>query len=156
MADAALTADDQILVEFILQKFDELLGVLRQLDDEQANATLPADGSNSVVQLVTHCCGMMRRWSSTVNLGMEVPRDRRAEFQAVMPAAEALELAARTRELFLKDVTQTDFDAAPVHVPPGRDHFWTASCRGVLFHVLEEIAQHLGQAEITRDCLGGH
>ncbi|RJN32153.1 mycothiol transferase [Nesterenkonia natronophila] len=140
-----------VLVEFILHKFDELVDLAAQLDDDAANTTTSTRGSNSVVQLVTHCCGMLRRWSSTVNLGVEVPRDREAEFEVVMPVAEVLTLAAEARAAFLTDIERTDLDAAPVFLPPGWNDFWTASCAGVLLHVLEELCQHLGQAEITRD-----
>lgn len=64
---------ENVLVTFILMKFDELVDLVSDLDDELANATVPVDGSNSVVQLLVHCCGMLRRWSSSVNLGVEVP-----------------------------------------------------------------------------------
>lgn len=144
---------DDVLVDFILLKFDELVALLETMDDESANAELPTPGSNSVVQLMVHCCGMMRRWSSSVNRGVEVPRDRDAEFSARMPVREAVSLAAHTRAAFLADVAATDVDSAPAAVPQGREHFWTVSTRGVLLHVLEELAQHLGQAEITRDAL---
>ncbi len=140
-----------MLVEFVLRKFDELVRLASQLDDEAANRTTAHVDSNSVIQILVHCCGMMRRWSASVNLGIEVPRDREAEFTAQMPVAEALELAARTRAEFLVDVEQTDPAATPVAVPPGREDFWTVSCEGVLLHVFEELCQHLGQAEITRD-----
>lgn len=139
------------LVRLVLKKFDELVDLVSRLDDGPANAVLPVAGSNSPVQLLTHCCGLMRRWSSSVNLGALVPRDREAEFTVTMPVAQVLDLAARTRTAFLDDVRRTDLSAAPAAPPPGRDEFWTASCEGVLLHVLEEICQHLGHAEITRD-----
>lgn len=145
------TADDQILVDFILLKFDELVSLVDDMNDESANTVLAVKGSNSVAQLVIHCCGLLRRWSSTVNLGIEVPRDREAEFTAQMPVEELLHMAAQTRENFLADVAVTDHAAAPAALPEGRHHFWTASCRGVLMHIFEEISQHLGHAEITRD-----
>lgn len=145
------TAAESALARLILHKFDELVDLVSRMDDDAANAVLPVEGSNSGVQLVAHCCGVMRSWSSTANLGVEVPRDRDAEFEASMPVAEVLELAARTRSAFLGDVEQTDLSAAPAAVPPGREEFWLVSCEAVLIHVLEEICQHLGHAEITRD-----
>ncbi|WP_243730407.1 DUF664 domain-containing protein [Nesterenkonia salmonea] len=140
-----------VLVEFILRKFDELVDLISQLDDDAANTTTQQRGSNSVVQLLVHCCGMMRRWSASVNLGIAVPRNRDAEFTAHMPVTDVLGLAARTRAAFLHDAEQTDLAATPVEVPPGREDFWTVNCEGVLLHVFEELSQHLGQAEITRD-----
>lgn len=147
------STQDQVLVEFILLKFDALVEILDGTDSETANTELAVDGSNSLIQLVIHCCGTMRRWSSSVNLGIEVPRDREAEFRAHMPVAEALESAVRTRAAFLDDVAITDFNAPPIAVPVGREAFWTGSCRNVLLHVFEELTQHLGQAEVTRDLL---
>lgn len=145
------TAAESILVRLILSKFDELVDLVTRLDDDSANTVLPVEGSNSVVQLVVHCCGMMRRWSSTVNLGVEVPRDREAEFEVEMPVAQALELAAKARAQFLADVERTELSAAPVAVPSGREDFWTTSCEAVFLHVLEETCQHLGHAEVTYD-----
>ncbi|WP_120002856.1 DUF664 domain-containing protein [Nesterenkonia muleiensis] len=149
------TAAESPLVRLILHKFDQLVELVSRMDDDAANAVLPVKGSNSGVQLVVHCCGAMRRWSSTVNLGIEVPRDRDAEFTATMPVAEVLKLTASSRAAFLADVGQTNLAAAPVAVPAGREEFWTGSCEGVLAHVLEEISQHLGHAEITRDVVLG-
>ncbi|GAA3279571.1 DUF664 domain-containing protein [Nesterenkonia halobia] len=150
------TPDDDVLVSVILEKFDELVALVASCDDATANA-VPAAGRpeamNSPIQLLVHTCGMMRRWSCSVNRGLPVPRDRDAEFTARMPAAEALALASRTRADFRDDVASTDPDAAPAAVPAGREHLWTGSCRGVLLHVFEEICQHLGHAEITRDML---
>lgn len=139
------------VVQMTLMKLDELVDLASRLDDESANATLPVEGSNSVVQILTHCCGVMRRWSSTVNLGVEIPRDRDAEFSANMPVAEVLELARVARAGYLADVEQSDLNAPPAN--PGRhsNAFWLATQGGVLVHVLEEICQHLGHAEITRD-----
>ncbi|GAB3187653.1 mycothiol transferase [Nesterenkonia suensis] len=157
-ASAHTQEHSDVLVTFILEKFDGLVDLVGSLDDATANSDLtgrvPAGtGTNSPVQLLVHVCGMLRRWSSTVNLGVTVPRDREAEFTARMPVAEVLESAARTRRGFLDDVAATVPYASPAAVPPGRGHFWTGSCHGVLLHVLEEISQHLGHAEITRDVL---
>lgn len=153
MAESEL---EGVLVRLIATKFDELMDLVSQLDDDSANTVLPVEGSNSVVQLLSHCCGMMRHWSSSVNLGIEVPRDRDAEFEAVMPVAEALELAAEARSAFLDDVERTDLSGVPKVIPPGRQVFWTVTAKTVLLHVLEEICQHLGHAEVTRDVvLGG-
>lgn len=68
-----------------------------------------------------------------------------------MLVADALVLSATTREAFIDDVRVTRLDAAPVAVPRDRVDFWTGTCRRVLLHVLEELSQHLGQAEVTRD-----
>ncbi len=144
-------SSETILVQFILHKFDEMTEVVRRLDDDVANSTLQAPGSNSAVQILVHCCGMMRRWSSTVNLGVPIARDRDSEFQAEMSVSDVLDLAKRTREQFICDTRQTQMQEPPQAVPSSREHFWTCTAEGVLLHVLEEIAQHLGQMQVTVD-----
>lgn len=135
-APPATEADDpdrDVLLAFCLQKLDALTDLVGAHDDDAANRRPDRPGANSLVAVLAHCCGTARRWSSTVNRGIPVPRDRDAEFNARMPVAA------------------TRLDAPPVTVPPGREHFWTSTCRGVLLHVLEELSQHLGQAETTRN-----
>lgn len=147
------TASEQALQGLILQKFDELTELLKGLDDHAANSTLPWCGSNSIVQITVHCCGMMRRWISSVNLGHEVHRDREAEFNVTMPVIEALQIAQETRRDCISDMEVIGMQTAPAHVPEDRKHFWTVTCEGVLLHVLEELSQHLGHAQVTRDVL---
>lgn len=147
-------ASEQILVQLILEKFDQLYKTVDDIPEELINSCLPIAGSNSPVQIVLHCCGMMRRWSSTVNLGIAVPRDRDAEFNAKMVKVEALILASETRTAFVADISRTELQQPPAAVPPGRDvEYWMATCEGVLMHVYEELCQHLGHLEITRDFL---
>ena len=144
---------EEALTRLILQKFDELVSLVESCDDALANTELEAPGSNSVIQLLVHSCGLIRRWSSTVNLGQEIPRDRDREFHAKMSVPDAIALAQETHAAFLRDLESTDMQAAPSRVPPDRAHFWTVTCEGVLHHVLEEVSQHLGHAQITRDIL---
>ncbi len=144
---------DDVLLTYCLTKLDELTEIVVGLGDELANTRPPVPGANSPVAILVHCCGMMRRWSSTVNRGIPVPRDRDAEFHARMPVREAAELARTARAAFADDVRRTALDRAPVAVPPEREAFWTGTAGGVILHVFEELSQHLGQAEITRDVL---
>jgi hypothetical protein len=83
-----------------------------------------------------------------------VPRDRDAEFTATGTVDEALELVERTRAGLHEDAR----GASPSHEPldPAHDNDGTISyaTQGeVLLHVYEELAQHLGQLEVTRDVL---
>lgn len=147
-------ASEQILVQLILEKFDQLYKTVDDIPEELINSCLPIEGSNSPVQILLHCCGMTRRWSSTVNLGIAVPRDRDAEFNAKMVKAEALMLASEARTAFVADISRTELQQPPAVMPPGRDvEYWMATCEGVLMHVYKELCQHLGHLEITRDFL---
>lgn len=123
------------------------------MDDATANRTLGVQDSNSPYVLLFHSLGAMRRWSSTVNRGIEVPRDRDAEFRASGSVNELLELAAVQRQAFIEDVRATDLYAPPAAAPLRTHPEQTATCLSVLIHVIEELAQHLGHLEITRDML---
>jgi len=146
--------NDQILAQLVLEKFDQLFETVNDIPDEVINSCLPIEGSNSPVQILLHCCGMMRRWSSTVNLGITVPRDRDAEFSAKLAKPDALNLASETRTAFVADISRTELHQSPAALPPGREiEYWMATCEGVLMHVYEELCQHLGHLEITQDFL---
>ncbi|MGL3805261.1 mycothiol transferase [Paeniglutamicibacter sp. R2-26] len=144
---------DHLLLEFSLLKFDEMTRIVAAFDDERAVRPPALPGANTPYGILNHCLGMMRRWSSSVNRGIEVPRDRDAEFTDTGTVRELLERAAVVRGQFVADVRAVDPAAAPASVPEGRAAFWTASTHGVLLHVFEELCQHLGQLEITRDIL---
>lgn len=152
MAAEAVTLHDTVL-HYALVKLDAMVAILAGMDDVTANRTLGVRGSNSPYVLLFHSLGAMRRWSSTVNRGIEVPRDRDAEFRASGSVAGLLEVAAAQREAFIEDVLATDLGAPPATVPPGAHPVRTATCLAVLVHVIEELAQHLGHLEITRDLL---
>ncbi|MBF6671250.1 MULTISPECIES: mycothiol transferase [Glutamicibacter] len=150
----SLSSSEQILATLLLDKFDQLFETVNEIPDELINSCLPMEGSNSPVQILLHCCGMMRRWSSTVNLGIAVPRDRDAEFSAKMDKPGALALASETRTAFAADTSRTKMQQAPAVLPPGREaEYWMSTCEGVLLHVYEELCQHLGHLDITRDFL---
>ena len=86
-----------------------------------------------------------------MNLGEEVPRDRAAEFTAAGPVADLAADTDRLREAFAGWVARVDATAAPARPPEDVD---TELTQGeVLLHVYEELAQHRGQMEITRDVL---
>lgn len=151
-------SEKDVILGYALEKLDALVAILEKMDDDTANSTLPTPGSNSPYALLTHCLGAMRRWSSTVNLGVTIPRDRDAEFVATGPVQPLLAEAARQRQAFIDDVATTDLDAPPAAPPTDRlddpaRAYQVRDCRAVLLHVLEELAQHLGHLEITRDAL---
>ncbi len=95
----------------------------------------------------------MARWGRTVNRGIAVPRDRDAEFVATGTVAEALAALARARAALHEDVAATSFREPPADPPASRHDDGYATAGAVLLHVYEELAQHLGQLEVTRDVL---
>lgn len=77
-------------------------------------------------------------------------RDRDAEFEASGPVAELVARARLERAGLRADLARID-PALPVPGRPGREAFWSDSAEGILLHVLEELCQHPGHLEITRD-----
>jgi len=128
--------------------------ITRELGDSRVNAVAPGvAGSNSAFALVSHVVGVMGRWGRTVNRGIVVPRDRDAEFTATGTVEEALALLELGRTRLHEDVAACD-PGAPSANPAlegGRPAYATQG--DVLLHVYEELVQHLGQLEVTRDVL---
>jgi hypothetical protein len=111
-------------------------------------------GSNSAFALVAHVAGMAARWGRTVNRAILVPRDRDAEFTAVGTAVEALALIEVARARLHEDARAASPREAPANPAFEADGTISYSTQGeVLLHVHEELAQHLGQLEVTRDVL---
>jgi uncharacterized damage-inducible protein DinB len=124
--------------------------IVTGLGDDLANRRPDLPGANSPVQILVHCLGVMGWWAGAVNLGRPVERDRDAEFEAVCRAADLAADVERARRQLHDDVAAADPAAAPAR--PEHQHDY-ATQGAVLLHVYEELAQHRGQMEITRDVL---
>lgn len=141
---------DTLLGRFCLLKLDQLIAAVAALDDEAANAAPDVPGANSPYRLLTHCLGMLTQWTRADILREPVERDRDAEFTSSGSVAELVARARAVREQFASDLARID----PAEPVTGRDHrteFWANSVDGVLLHVFEELCQHLGHLEVTRD-----
>jgi hypothetical protein len=131
-----------------------MLDIVAELGDELANTAPALPGANTPFQLVFHSCGMLEWWTRESILGEPVDRDRAAEFTA---RGSIDELRARVEQVAWQlqdDLSHVDLDAAVHVVHP--DYAGTpiaTSGRGALLHVLEELAQHHGHLELTRDLL---
>ena len=134
---------------------DGYVEVVTELGDDLVNARLDGiPGSNSAFALVTHVAGMTAHWTRSVNRGVVVPRDRPAEFTATGTCAQARALVERTRALLHEDAHAASPRALPADPAHEKDGSIAYATQGeVLMHVYEELAQHLGQLEVTRDVL---
>lgn len=131
--------------------WDGYAAIARQLGDDLVNERPDLPGTNSCFGLIAHVVGVAGRWARTVNRGIVVPRDRDAEFTAQGSVADALVLIALGRTRLAEDVAATpDFAALSLNPPSDQP---PESCGSILLHVYEELAQHLGQLEVTRDLL---
>lgn len=123
------------------------------LGDELINVVPDLPGANSAYQIVVHCCGMLEWWTRSAILGLDVDRDRDAEFVATGTVAQLTARAGQVRAQFIADLERIDV-SAPLRGDPSAHYQGTPigeSAAGVLMHVFEELAQHHGHLELTRD-----
>ncbi len=150
--------DSQDFLLFIDRALDGMVAILEELGDELANSEPDLPGANSPYAIFFHCLGVTNYWIGTLLGGRDVPRDRPAEFKATGSVKEISE-----RIHGLKVQIRNDLDGfkgtavltrTPDHSPiPDYDQ-WTQGW--VLVHTYEELAQHHGQMELTRDILKQH
>ena len=167
--------DSQDFLLFMDRALDGMVAILEGLGDELANKEPDLPGANSPYAILFHCLGVTNYWIGTLLGGREVPRDRSAEFKAT---GSVKDLSERIQGL--KVQIRNDLDgfqgtaaltSAPNHSPipgdatqrvaddlvqrddPEHDQ-WTQGM--VLVHTYEELAQHHGQIELTRDILNRH
>ena len=97
----------------------------------------------------------MEWWAGHVVAGREVVRDRDAEFTETDAVADLAQRTERQRGRFREDLATLDPYAGPRgHVDPQDADTPLGRTQGdVLLHVYEELAQHRGQLELTRDVL---
>jgi Protein of unknown function (DUF664) len=152
-----MEVDLEDLTWYLDHALDSMVEILRLLGDELANDKPALPGANSPFQLVSHCLGVLEFWGGERIAGRDVHRDRPAEFRASGRVDELVERVREQRTRFLLDLELLDSLAAPRAeaeaeskdntLPFGR------SQAGVVLHVFEELYQHLGHLEITRDLL---
>jgi hypothetical protein len=124
-----------------------------ELGDDLVNEVPDLPGANSAYQIVIHCCGMLEWWTRSAILGLDVDRDRDAEFVATGTVAQLTARVEQVRAQFVTDLEQIDPEV-PLRGDPSPEYRGTPlgeSARGVLMHVFEELAQHHGHLDLTRD-----
>jgi uncharacterized damage-inducible protein DinB len=143
------------LVLFVDRAVDGMAVIVRDLGDDLANRRPDLAGANSPYAILRHSLGVMEFWGGHVVAGRVVTRNRAAEFTASGPAADLVEAAERAKRQFRADAAAADPDAPPRRFPPDmqRREIELTTQGHALLHVLEEVTQHHGQAELTRDIL---
>lgn len=150
-----LSLDLEDFVWFVDDCLDAMVRILRDLGEDLACTAPDLPGANSPYAILTHCLGVVRWWGGVMVAGHDVQRDRDAEFVATGSVEDLAEEVRRTRAALLADLDGLRPTAPPARTPD-RDYADTPFGRtqsGVLMHVFHELAQHLGQMEITRDVL---
>jgi hypothetical protein len=137
---------------FANHALDQMVLALRRLGDERVNERPDLPGANSPFAIVTHCLGVLEFWGGAVVAGRRVTRDRDAEFVATGRVDDLVARVDAARRQLADDVAGVAWEAPPeVVADPDRPDGRTKG--GVLLHLLEELFQHLGQLELTRDVL---
>ena len=129
--------------------------IVADLGDDLASLRPGLPGANSAYVILRHCLGVMEFWGGHVVAGRDVDRDRDAEFHAAGPVAGLIDAAEHAKRRFRADVATAKPAARPrgAHPATGPGELELSSQGPALLHVLEEVCQHLGQMEITRDLL---
>ncbi|MFW0792980.1 DUF664 domain-containing protein [Gordonia sp. CPCC 205515] len=131
-----------------------IVSILSDLDDEQANRRLDSSGANSPYAIGHHCVEMTRWWLGTFGCGRRLPRDRSGEFEATGSVLELLERVGEvradtahwSREMLTHGIADRDARGTAATVDLA-----TVTPQWVLLHVIHDLAQHLGQLQISRD-----
>lgn len=143
------------LVCYVERTVDAMAGILASLGDDAANRRPALPGANSPYAILRHSLGVMDFWGGQVVAGHVVDRDREAEFRAAGPVAGLVEAAQEAKHRFRANAALAEPGALPRGAHPGMEpgELEVLTQGHALLHVLEEVTQHLGQLEITRDLL---
>lgn len=137
---------------FIAASIDRLATLVTGLDAAELGWSPPAEGANSLRVLAVHTFGNTEENLVGLLGGSDVARDRDGEFRAA--AGDGAELQRRWSSLRPRVVATLDaLDPGAVertHLHPRRG---AITGREVLIVVARHAAEHLGQAELTRDLL---
>ncbi len=140
------------LMWFVDTALDQMADIVRELGDDLASERPALEGANSPYAILTHCLGVMEFWGGATIADRTVTRDRAAEFTATGSVAALLVRTAAARRQLEDDLTGLDSMAAPAN-RPGEPVPYNEVRGAVLLHVLEELYQHVGHMELSRDVL---
>ncbi|HYB88531.1 MAG TPA: DUF664 domain-containing protein [Streptosporangiaceae bacterium] len=143
------------VASYVDRAVEAMADIVGDLGDDLANARPGLPGANSPYAILRHCLGVMDFWAGQVVAGREVERDRDAEFRASGPVTGLIAAAQMAQRRFRVDIMFADPGARPpgTHPTTQPDELELTTQGHALLHVMEEVFQHLGQMEITRDLL---
>lgn len=134
----------------------KVLDALRQdvaetIDDMDAKAldwAPPAADTNSAAALAAHIAGAESFWIHQVVGGIDIGRDRDAEFATRGSSSADLQALLRKTGETTREVLGGDPDLDKVVVPrPGEP---PSSLRYSVVHMIEHMGQHLGHLALTK------
>jgi hypothetical protein len=97
----------------------------------------------------------MEFWAGSMVADRVSTRDRQAEFVAEGSVHDLMQHVAIARRQLASDISGFDSQAPTAQAPAPEDVAtpFGRTKGGVLLHMLEELFQHLGQMEVSRDVL---
>lgn len=138
---------------FLRNQRDGLVALLDDLTFEQATSA-PTASDLSLFAIVKHCAFVERRWVRGAIGGQRIPgivppENRDQEFRA--DPGEDLDWLRRFYAQVVgdNDVVLDGIDPDAASTRQGMTN------RAVLLHLLEEVSQHRGQADIIREAIDG-
>ncbi len=145
-------------IMFMDRAIDGMMAIAEELGDDRVNERPDLFDANSPYAILIHCVGVVNYWIGTLIGGRNIQRDRESEFKALGSVSELRDEVTALKEWLHEDllkVGSAESLASPPHAgynPLGADgHEWNSGA--VIVHTLEELAQHHGQMELTRDIL---
>src|SRR5207237_99453 len=131
---------------------------VEELGDTRVNVRPPLPGANSAYAILYHCVGCTHYWLGALLAGRQVTRDREAEFQAQGTVADICRAVHDLQQQLPEDIMHVHGDQPlayadailPRHIQWGVQHWRQGKA---LVHTFEELAQHHGQMELTRDII---
>jgi uncharacterized damage-inducible protein DinB len=133
--------------------FEGLLAVAEGLGDDRANERPLGPTTNSVAALAVHCCGVAEYWLGHVGLGRASDRDRDWEFISTATIDELRARIERTLAQAWADLEALAAGEGSSVNADERTHLVDRTDAGLVLHVIEEVFQHLGHAELAADAL---
>jgi len=143
---------------FINRALDGMVRIVDELGDTRVNLRPDFPGANSPYAILYHCVGCTNYWLGALLAGRQVTRDRHAEFQAQGTVADIRRAVHDLQQQLQEDIMHVHGDQPltypdallPRHVQWGVQHWRQGKA---LVHAYEELSQHYGQMEITRDII---
>ncbi|NQW18598.1 MAG: DUF664 domain-containing protein [Chloroflexi bacterium] len=142
---------------FIDRAFDGMRKIIEELGDDLANQKPDIPGANSPYAIAIHCIGVVNHWVGNSIAGRGIIRDRDGEFTATGTHQEIAVAIIACRDRLAEDLGRVDGLARLAAAPPasynpaGGPSEWTQGA--AIIHAYEELSQHYGQMELTRDIL---
>jgi uncharacterized damage-inducible protein DinB len=149
-----VNAEVAVFWRYIVSSLDRLADLVAGLDEAELAWRPPARGANSLRVLAVHTFGNAEENLAGLLGGEDVSRDREAEFQTASgDGAELVRRWTSLRSRIENALAGLNGEALERAHPHPRRGMTTG--REVLIVVARHAAEHLGQAELTRDLLCG-